>query len=84
MVNQFSQRKESAATKHNEGPLLRAIIEQPRVRQIDIARKAGCSRQFVSDVFAGRRKASPRILDACRDLGLPVDVIFRDKGELAA
>jgi transcriptional regulator with XRE-family HTH domain len=61
--------------KYAEGPLLRTWIE-PRVRAADIARAGGFSRTFVSQVLAGDARPSPRFLEACRDLGLPVDTIF--------
>jgi hypothetical protein len=60
---------------YREGLVLNAII-QPKVRATDIARTAGVSRQFISGVLAGREKASPRVIEACRELGLPVDVIW--------
>jgi DNA-binding LacI/PurR family transcriptional regulator len=49
---------------------------EPRVRPADIARVAGCSRAYVSQVLSGQAKASPRFIDACRELGLPVEAIF--------
>jgi transcriptional regulator with XRE-family HTH domain len=66
---------ESSGSKHREGPLLRALIE-PKVRPADIARVAGCSRAYVSQVLSGQARASARFIDACRELGLPVDLIF--------
>jgi hypothetical protein len=62
--------------KHPEGLVLRAMIE-PRIRPVDIARRAGTSRQFVHAVLNGKERASPRVIAACRDLGLPVDVIWK-------
>lgn len=63
---------------NTEGLLLRALIE-PRVRPADIARQAGCSKQYVSDILAGRVPASARVIDACRELGLPVHLIWPEK-----
>jgi len=62
---------------HREGLILRAFIE-PRVRATDIARAGDppLSRAYVSQVLSGREKASPRFIDACRKLGLPVDLLF--------
>jgi transcriptional regulator with XRE-family HTH domain len=61
--------------KHPEGPRLRRLIE-PRVRAADIARAGGFSRAFVSQVLAGDAKPSPKFIEACLELGLPVDVLF--------
>jgi transcriptional regulator with XRE-family HTH domain len=44
----------------------------PEVRPSDLARKAGVSRQYVSDVLLGRRPPSERILRAASELGIPV------------
>jgi transcriptional regulator with XRE-family HTH domain len=49
---------------------------EPRVRAADIARAGDFSRAFVSQVLAGDAKPSPRFVEACRKLGLPVDVLF--------
>jgi transcriptional regulator with XRE-family HTH domain len=69
--------------KHREGPLLRSWVE-PRVRAADIARAGGFSRTFVSQVLAGDAKPSPRFIEACRQLGLPVELIFGEEKEKAA
>jgi hypothetical protein len=58
--------------KHPEGMFLRAFVE-PRFRAVDIARAGGFSRSYVSQVFAGDVKPSPRFLEACRKVGIPVD-----------
>ena len=59
------------------GPRLRAWLEaQDPPRPAEIARRAGVSRQFVSNVMAGRAKPTPAIVAACEELGLPVAVIF--------
>jgi hypothetical protein len=46
---------------------------EPRVRQIDIAREAGVSRQYVFQVLSGQCPPSRKIIEACQRLGLPVD-----------
>lgn len=74
-----TDRKERAVS-HPEGAILRAMIA-PRVRPVDIARRAGVSRQFVHAVLAGQEKASPKVIRACRELGLPVEAIFGPQGE---
>jgi transcriptional regulator with XRE-family HTH domain len=61
--------------RYPEGLLLRAFVE-PRVRAADIARAGNLSRQYVSRVLAGEVKASERFLQACRDVGLPVDEVL--------
>lgn len=50
----------------------------PRIRPADLAREAGCSRQYVSAVLGGHKPASQKLLDAAKRLGVPVDVIYRD------
>jgi transcriptional regulator with XRE-family HTH domain len=45
----------------------------PRVRASELARAAGVSHQYVSSVLAGRRPPSRKLLDAARELGLPID-----------
>jgi hypothetical protein len=72
MANQVFERTD--VPRYPEGAILRALIA-PRARPIDIANAAGCSRQFVNDVLAGRRKPSAKILEACRTLGLPDHLI---------
>jgi transcriptional regulator with XRE-family HTH domain len=64
------------------GPRLRAWLEaQDPPRPAEIARRAGVSRQFVSNVMAGRAKPTPAIVAACGELGLPVAVIFGVQSE---
>ncbi len=59
------------------GPRLRAWLEaQDPPRPAEIARRAGVSRQFVSNVLAGRAKPTQAIVEACEELGLPVGAIF--------
>lgn len=58
-----------------DGVRLRAWL-LPKVRPIDLAREAGCSHQYVSAVLAGQRPPSERLLDAARNLGIPVDEIY--------
>jgi hypothetical protein len=65
--------------RHPEGLVLRAVLHRQTPRPIDIARTAGFSRQYATDVLSGRKRASRRFIDACRDLGLPVDVIWRSE-----
>lgn len=48
----------------------------PKVRPVDLAREAGCSHQYVSEVLAGRKPPSARLLDAAERLGIPVDTIY--------
>ena len=60
-----------------DGRVLRAFIE-PKVRPIDIAREAGCSRAYVSQVLSGHARPSARFLDACRRLDIPVDQLYPD------
>jgi transcriptional regulator with XRE-family HTH domain len=61
----------------NAGPRLRAWLRaQQPPRPAEIARHAGVSRQFVSNVLAGRAKPTARIVEACEELGLPVEAIF--------
>jgi transcriptional regulator with XRE-family HTH domain len=61
------------------GTALRPFLV-PDVRPSDLARKAGCSRQYVSDVLLGKRPPSARIVQAARELGLPVHVLFTADG----
>jgi transcriptional regulator with XRE-family HTH domain len=61
------------------GPRLRAWLEaQQPPRPAEIARRAGVSRQFIANVMAGRAKPSARVVKACEELGLPVDLLFRE------
>lgn len=64
---------------HPEGRLLLAMIERTTPRPIDIARAGDFSRQYVSDVLAGRKRASQKFIEACRSLGLPVELIWRTR-----
>jgi transcriptional regulator with XRE-family HTH domain len=57
---------------------LRAFLV-PATRPSDLARAAGVSRQYVYAVLAGKRPPSARLVEAARDLGLPVDVIFAER-----
>jgi transcriptional regulator with XRE-family HTH domain len=68
---------QGVAQKRQAGQQLRPWLV-PRVRASDLARAAGVSHQYVSQVLNGSKPPSDRLLDAARGLGLPVDVIFRD------
>jgi hypothetical protein len=61
--------------KHPEGLVLRAMIA-PRLRPVDIARRAGVSRQYIHSILNGEEPASPRVIEACRELGLDADAIW--------
>ena len=65
-----------------DGTLLRPWLV-PRVRPVDLARQAGCSHQYVYAVLAGHKPASARLIDAADALGLPTDVIFGSRGDVA-
>lgn len=67
---------EQEHVKYPEGLVLRAMIT-PRIRPVEIARRAGTSRQFIHAVLAGKERASPRVIAACKELGLPVEVVWR-------
>jgi len=54
------------------GLRLKAWLESGPPRPIDIARRAGVSRQFIADILAGRAKPSSRVVSACAELGIPV------------
>jgi hypothetical protein len=64
------------STPAEGGRLLRALIERKTPRPVDIARQGGFTRQYVGNVLAGRRRASPKFIEACRELGLPTEVIW--------
>ena len=66
-----------------EGLLLRELVE-PRVRAADIARAGGFSRQYTSQVLRGDLPPSERFLEACREVGLPIDLILGRKTKGAA
>lgn len=51
----------------------------PRVRAADLARAAGVSHQYVSSVLAGKKPPSSKLLDAARDLGIPVDALLGEQ-----
>ena len=48
----------------------------PRVRPVDLARKAGVRRSYVHEVLSGRKPPSERLLTAARELGIPVDELL--------
>lgn len=66
-----------SVTTHN-GIRLRPFL-MPAVRPTDLARAAGVSRQYVYDVLNGHRPPSAKLLDAARELGIPVDVLLDPK-----
>jgi len=66
---------ESDLSTRTNGTALRPFLI-PAVRPSDLARKAGCSRQYVSAVLLGQRPPSERLLKAAAELGLPVHLIF--------
>jgi transcriptional regulator with XRE-family HTH domain len=39
----------------------------------DIARRAGCSRQFVAKILKGDARPTADVIRACQELGVPVD-----------
>lgn len=63
----------------DDGVRLRAWLE-PRLTGAELARAAGCSRQYVWKVLHGQRPPSARLIAAARDVGIPVDLIFGGKG----
>jgi transcriptional regulator with XRE-family HTH domain len=66
---------ESPLTRNQAvGRALRAFLV-PAVRPSDLARQAGVSRQYVSDVLLGKRPASERLIAAAAELGLPIHLI---------
>lgn len=55
---------------------LRSIRELAGVRSGDLARAAGISPPFLSNIEAGRKTPSPTVLHAlARRLGVPIDAI---------
>jgi transcriptional regulator with XRE-family HTH domain len=61
--------------ERDSGVRLRPFVV-PRVRGSDLARKAGVSQAYVSAVLAGRRPPSRKLIDAARELGIPVDELY--------
>jgi transcriptional regulator with XRE-family HTH domain len=58
------------------GLRLRAWLDARPPRPVEIAREAGVSKQYISEILAGRCRPSARVVDACERLGLPVDLLF--------
>lgn len=56
-------------------------LQQPP-RPAEIADRAGVSRQYVDHVLAGRVRPSERIIAACEELGIPVELIFGQSPEM--
>lgn len=48
----------------------------PKIRPSDLAREAGVSHQYVSQVLSGHKPASEKIIDAAGELGLPIEDLF--------
>jgi transcriptional regulator with XRE-family HTH domain len=62
----------------NEGTRLRPFLT-PKVTAADVAREAGCSRQFVSAVMHGHSRPTARLLDAAERLGVPVRELYPER-----
>jgi transcriptional regulator with XRE-family HTH domain len=58
---------------HRTRETLRAHLT-PHVRASDLARTAGVSPQYISDVLHGHRPPSAKLLAAAAKLGIPVEV----------
>jgi transcriptional regulator with XRE-family HTH domain len=65
---------EATVSREAAGATLRTLLI-PRVRPSDLARQAGVSRQYVSDVLAGKRPPSAKLLSAAAELGLPIHAL---------
>lgn len=63
----------TVAERHQTTATLRKYLT-PTVRASDLAREAGVSRQYVSDVLRGYRAPSRKLLAAAAELGIPVKV----------
>jgi transcriptional regulator with XRE-family HTH domain len=74
--------KTAQTTVANDGTALRPFLV-PAVRPSDLTRRAGVSRQYVSAVLLGHRPPSARIVEAAAELGLPVHVLFRERGDVS-
>ncbi len=68
------------ARLHSEGPILKAWMAPQRPSQADIVRESGLSKGFVSNILAGRKRPTPRFIEACRRLGFPVELIWNESG----
>jgi transcriptional regulator with XRE-family HTH domain len=71
-------RKEIAITMERSAGVRLRPFTVPTVRPSELARAAGVSHQYVSAVLAGRRPPSRKLLEAARELGVPVDALFGD------
>jgi transcriptional regulator with XRE-family HTH domain len=78
MKRQVSQQTKERQMKKQAGLQLRPWLV-PRLRASDLAREAGVSRQYVSSVVNGRKPPSDKLLEAAGRLGLPIDVIYRER-----
>jgi len=57
------------------GALVRDCRERAGLTQVDLARRAGVSREWLVKVEAGRTPAEmPRVLDLLEELGMVMDV----------
>ncbi len=68
--------------RHDASDRLRLCVRSPRVTAAAIAREAGLSQTFLSQVLAGERRPSRRVVEAALALGVSPDV-FYDKGASA-
>ena len=81
-VKESRQGEAMPAIDWQAGPRLRSWLKaQAPPRPVDIARRAGVSRSFINTILAGHAKPSPGVVQACAELGIPVDVIYAS-GEL--
>ena len=58
------------------GLRLRAYLNSGPPTPAEIARQAGCSRQWIWTILSGKAKPSPRVIEACEELGVPIEVVF--------
>jgi hypothetical protein len=58
------------------GLRLRAYLDDRPPTPAKIERRAGCSRQWLWEMLAGRAKVTPQVVRACSDLGVPIEIVF--------
>lgn len=63
----------TARLERRDGLRLGAWLETRPPTQAEIARQAGVSRQYIHKVVKGEARPTPRVLQACADLGMPVE-----------
>jgi hypothetical protein len=63
-------------TRDGAGAAMRAYLTPRNPRPVDVARVAGVSRQYVHAVMSGASPPSQKVIEACAELGLPVEDIF--------